>query len=239
VSARARHAAWFLIVAAIPSAGGCGGGPVPGPPGNRDTISLEDAGGPVRGVGEPATTVAERDTLVERDTPAETDTTKGAAEADSDAVADTAPQATGSWSAGVVDLPSGAAGISTLVSVRTARHEGFDRVVWELEGDMPGIHVEYVDEPVRSCGSGEPVALTGDAWLEVRITPANAHSEAGRPTIAERRRATGLPAVHEIVQTCDFEGIVTWVLAVRSPETFRLARFGDPSRLVVDVRHRQ
>ena len=83
----------------------------------------------------------------------------------------------------------------------------------------------------------EPVALPGDAWLEVRITPANAHTEAGQPTIAERRRATGLPVVLEIVQTCDFEALVTWVLAVRSPESFRLARFGDPSRLVVDVRH--
>ncbi len=104
---------------------------------------------------------------------------------------------------------------------------------------MPGIHVEYVDEPVRACGSGEAVALPGDAWLEVRITPVHAHTDLGRPTIEERRRAPDLPAVLEIVQTCDFEAVVTWVLAVRSPEGFRLTRLDDPARLVVDVRHRR
>lgn len=144
--------------------------------------------------------------------------------------------AAGPWTADVVDIsPEG--GISTLVSVRAARHAGFDRVVWELEGGVPGVHVEYVDEPVRACGSGEPVPLPGDAWLEVRMSPANAHTDAGYATIAERRRATGLPAVLEIVQTCDFEAVVSWVLAVRSPEPFRIIRLDDPSRLAVDVRH--
>lgn len=210
MSARSRPAARILLTLAI-AAAACGRDSAPGPPGNRDTISLED---PVS-LGEPDGITVEPDS----------------------AVADAAPGGTGSWTAGVVDIPPGQAGISTLVSVRAARHEEFDRVVWELEGDMPGVHAEYIDKPVRSCGSGEPVALPGDAWLEVRITPANAHTEAGQPTIAERRRATGLPVVLEIVQTCDFEAVVTWVLAVRSPESFRLARFGDPSRLVVDVRH--
>jgi hypothetical protein len=191
---------------------------------------------------EPDTGAVERDTTaVERDTTAaERDTVADTSEPDPPAVpADSVVAATGSWTAGVVDIPSGDAGVSTLVSVRAARHEGFDRVVWELQGPMPGVHVEYVDEPVRACGSGEPVQLAGDAWLEVRMTPTNAHTEAGRTTIAERRRGTGLPVVLEIVQSCDFEAVVTWVLAVRSPEPFRLARFDDPSRLVVDVRHRQ
>jgi hypothetical protein len=102
---------------------------------------------------------------------------------------------------------------------------------------MPGVHVEYVDEPVRACGSGDTVPLPGDAWLEVRMSPTNAHTESGRPTIADRRRATHLPVILEIVRTCDFEAVVAWVLAVRSPEPFRLARLGDPSRIVVDVRH--
>jgi hypothetical protein len=71
------------------------------------------------------------------------------------------------------------------------------------------------------------------------MSPVNAHTEAGRSTIAERHRATDLPVVLEIVQTCDFEAVVTWVLAVRSPEPFRLARLDGPPRLVVDVRHRR
>lgn len=172
------------------------------------------------------------------------DTIAPGAEMGAGAEADTARDpsgvtgATAVWTAGIVEIPSDD-GISTLVSVRTARHEGFDRVAWELAGAVPGVRVEYVDRPVRACGSGEPVPLPGDAWLEVRMSPAAAHTDAGRATIAERRRATELPVVIEIVQTCDFEAVVTWVLAVRSPEPYRLIRLDEPSRLAVDVRHRR
>jgi hypothetical protein len=142
-----------------------------------------------------------------------------------------------SWTAGIVDrVPSGV-GIATLRSVRAARHEAFDRVVWELSGPAPGVHVEYVDRPVRQCGSGDPVPLPGDAWLEVRLEPAVAHTEEGRPTMDERRAEPGLPVVIEIVQTCDFEAVVTWAVAVRAPERFRVTALEDPTRVVVDLRH--
>ena len=223
--------AWALLAAVIlPVA--CGGGPEPGPPLNRDTISLIDPALPDVNDSAEEIEVEGRDTATARDTiatPTDADTAPSNA--------DVPAAGTGSWTAGVVDIPSGDAGISTLLSVRTARHEEFDRVVLELEGPLPGVHVEYVDRPVRACGSGDPVPLPGDAWLEVRISPTNAHTESGRPTIADRRRRTDLPVVIEIVRTCDFEAVVTWVLAVRSPEPFRLARFGDPWRIVVDVRH--
>ena len=141
--------AWAILAAVILPIG-CGGGTEAGPPANRDTISLEDPAPPEMGAVDEID-LEERDTIaVERDTIAEE------AHADTVAVADTAAAAAGSWTAGVVDIPTGDGGVSTLASVRTARHEGFDRVVWELEGALPGVHVEYVDQPVRTCGSGEP-----------------------------------------------------------------------------------
>ena len=152
----------------------------------------------------------------------------------SPAPVDSAPEA--AWTAGVVERPSGAAGQATLESVTAARHAEFDRVVWRLS-EMPGVHLEHVDEPVRECGSGHPVALPGDGWLEVRLEPARAHTDEGRPTIPSRRIEAGLPVVLEIARTCDFEAVVTWVVAVRSPEPFRLLQLHDPPRVVVDVRH--
>ena len=205
-----RRLAASRVLAAAGILASCGPEPEAGAPASRDTIALEAH--------------------------ASGDTTAPEATASGDTIALEAPTA-GTWTTGVVEIPPGDGPVSLLVSVRAARHEGFDRVVWELDGSMPGAHVEYVDQPVRACGSGEPVPLPGDAWLEVRMSPANAHTDAGRATIAERRRATGLPVVLEIVQTCDFEAVVSWVLGVRSPEPFRLTRLDDPSRLVVDVRH--
>ena len=148
---------------------------------------------------------------------------------------DSAPDT--AWTAGVVELASAKAGVATLRSVRAAVHAGFDRVVWELTGPAPGVHVEYVDRPVRLCGSGDPVPLPGDAWLEVRFEPAVGHTEEGRATMEERRLEPALPLVLELVQTCDFEAVVTWVVAVRAPERFRVTALENPTRVVVDLRH--
>src|SRR5688572_2350499 len=74
--------------------------------------------------------------------------------------------------------------VAVLKAVRTARHEGFDRVVFEFEtAELPGYRIEYIDKPVKQCGSGNVVNLKGDAWLEVRFYPANAHTEEGKPTV--------------------------------------------------------
>jgi hypothetical protein len=171
----------------------------------------------------------------ERATPAREGAVRGDTLAGDSVGAEAAPDT--AWTAGVVDLAPAAAGVATLGSVRAARHDGFDRVVWELSGPAPAVHVEYVDRPVRQCGSGEPVPLPGDAWLEVRLEPAVAHTEAGRPTMDERRAEPGLPVVLELVQTCDFEAVVVWTVAVRSPERFRVRVLADPTRVVVDLRH--
>lgn len=126
---------------------------------------------------------------------------------------------------------------AVLHSVRSATHEDFDRTVFEFEGGVPGYHIEYIDEPVRQCGSGKPVPLAGDGWLEVRLSPARAHTEAGAATIAERSLTPELPVLHALTQTCDFEGVVTWVLGLDAPNRYRIAELSDPARLVVDVQH--
>lgn len=126
---------------------------------------------------------------------------------------------------------------AVLHSVRSAAHEGFDRTVFEFEGGVPGYHIEYIDEPVRQCGSGKPVPLSGEGWLEVRLSPTRAHTEAGAATIAERSRSPELPVLLALTQTCDFEGIVTWVLGLDAPNRYRVSELSDPARLVVDVQH--
>ncbi len=141
---------------------------------------------------------------------------------------------------------SGTAGVSErsgsgmpvlLEAVETGRHEGYDRVVFRFAERVPGYHIEYVDRPVRACGSGEPVPLAGDAWLEVRLAPAQAHDDAGRPTIQARRQSPGLPNLEALVLTCDFEADVSWVLGLARPSRYRVLTLRSPARLVVDVLH--
>jgi hypothetical protein len=129
-----------------------------------------------------------------------------------------------------------------LREVRTARHPGFDRVVFELEGDrMPGYHLEYIDRPVRQCGSGDPVPVRGDGYLRIRLDPAHAHvfeGERPRATGGDRdRRGLDHPNLVQLTLICDFEAQVEWVLGLRSPEPYRVLELREPTRLVLDVRH--
>jgi len=152
---------------------------------------------------------------------------------------DAPPPSGAEFVAGVLDVDRAVTGAALLRDVRTARHEGFDRIVLEF-GDtgVPGYHIEYIDRPVRQCGSGDVVPLAGDAWLQVRVEPANAHTDAGQPTIRERARRPGLPNLLELKMVCDFEAQVEWVGGVATPARFRAFVLRAPDRLVVDVRHR-
>jgi len=137
---------------------------------------------------------------------------------------------------GVVEKEGGGAP-ALLMVVRTASREKFDRVVFEFEGArLPGYRVEYVDRPVRQCGSGEVVPVAGDAWLHVRLTPANAHTEAGQPTVKDRALRLDYPNLKELIALCDFEAEVEWVFGLASPKRFRVLELTNPSRLVVDVK---
>jgi hypothetical protein len=142
------------------------------------------------------------------------------------------------WTAGTVQRAHEVSAVATLAATRAARNEGFDRVVLEFEEDeMPAYHVEYVDRPIRRCGSGELVPIAGDGWLLVRLEPARAHDDEGRATIAELSSRPHLPNLRELTLVCDYEARVEWVLGVGSPNRFRVMELLDPARLVIDVRH--
>lgn len=140
-----------------------------------------------------------------------------------------------SWTAGVVARDRGDLEVATLLAVRTARHADYERIAFEFDR-LPNYKVEYIDRPVIACGSGDTVPLPGDAWLEVDLRPANAHTEQGRPTIGTRSFAPAYPNLLELKLTCDFEAQVTWVAGLRSPNRFRVTELRDPARLVVDIR---
>lgn len=142
------------------------------------------------------------------------------------------------WTAADTDEERPATGAALLRAMRTARHDGFDRVVLDFGSDeAPGYRISYIDRPVRQCGSGNEVPVAGDGWLSITVQPANAHTEQGEPTIRERERAPGLPVLLELKLICDFEAMVEVVAGVASPEQYRSFVLASPNRLVIDIMH--
>jgi hypothetical protein len=126
--------------------------------------------------------------------------------------------------------------VGTVVRVEAGRHEAFDRIVFEFADIGAGYRVEYVDGPV-GCGTGEPVPLDGEAFLQITLNPAQAHDEAGQTTIDALELSPGYPSIVAAVQTCDFEGYVTWVVGLPEQLDFRVTEVAAPLRLAVDIAH--
>ena len=102
---------------------------------------------------------------------------------------------------------------------------------------LPGYHAEYVDRPLHQCASGDAIYPVGDAWLELRLEPAQAHTEEGAPTLPGRELEAAGEGLLKVYVTCDFEGVVALVLAVERPNHFRVLTLASPARIVVDVQH--
>jgi hypothetical protein len=138
------------------------------------------------------------------------------------------------WTSGPITGGSAEA-LGILAAVRVARHDGFDRVVFDFGGDaVPRYRISVVGGEATRCGSGEAVRMEGPHQVEVSFEPARAHSEEGVPTVTERSLSPGLPVVRTLELTCDFEGHVTWLIGVAAGPVMRAGVLMEPNRLVLD-----
>jgi hypothetical protein len=141
-----------------------------------------------------------------------------------------------SWSSGpiTVDHHVSVPPLPVLLGIRTAAHPeaGYDRVVFDFEGPLPGYTVRYVDE-VRQDPSDRPVAMPGRRSLLVVFHPAQAHTDAGSATVAGGVRPLDHPMLRGYAQVGDFEGYVSIALGLDDVVGFRVGEL--PGRVYLDV----
>ncbi|WP_336207594.1 AMIN-like domain-containing (lipo)protein [Nonomuraea sp. LPB2021202275-12-8] len=147
--------------------------------------------------------------------------------------AESAPPAT---SSAEVEVERDGMEPALVTGVRSARHDGFDRVVIDFEDAVPGYTVRWRSK-VEEEGSGKPVDLRGGRALHIMLTPANAHTDDGASTWKEPSVAGSLSAITGIVKTGDFEGRVGIALTSDRSRNFQVQEYTGPDRLVIDVRH--
>lgn len=148
------------------------------------------------------------------------------------------PQGQAQWSASPREAGKAGANASILRGMRVGLNTGFDRLVLDFgDSPVPPYQIEYVDSPMRQCGSGDPVQVAGQGWLVVRLRSAQAHDDAGRATVRDRRIIPTTPLLRHVEIICDFEAQVEVVMGVQAPNPFRVLVVPTPNRLIVDVRH--
>ncbi|MEJ5946009.1 hypothetical protein WDZ17_11975 [Pseudokineococcus basanitobsidens] len=168
-----------------------------------------------------------------RPTPSSTTTAalSGPAEADEDAL----------------DVPEGAGtapseqaaggGPLSVVAVRSARHDGFDRVVLELAGEEPGEpgwYARYVDEPTQEA-SGAPLDVEGDAFLELSVRGTGYPFDTGQDELLGTVPGQGTDLVREVLVGGVFEGQAQVVVGLSEEVPYVVTRLQDPPRVVLDL----
>lgn len=134
----------------------------------------------------------------------------------------------------------GEAGFLAVTDVRVAAHDGFDRVVFDVEGEGdPGWSVRYVDE-ARAAGSGQPIDVEGEAILSVALRhlayPADLPEGIDRWD-EERREGPPGGVIEEVVSGTLFEGVQTFYVGLSGQHPYVIERFRSPTRVVIDVVH--
>lgn len=125
----------------------------------------------------------------------------------------------------------------TVTEIRVGEHGGKDRVVFELEGTgVPGYTVNYVDAPAQQ-GSGNPVDVGGDSFLQVTIDGQALPTTTGSTEVPVGVvAADGVSDVAGVAFAGQFEGRAQSVIGLEgSDRAFSAFLLQNPTRLVVDV----
>ena len=123
-----------------------------------------------------------------------------------------------------------------VTQVRAGEHDGYDRVVYQLEGGegTPGYRVGYVDQAVEDP-SGEVRQVDGDAILQVWLVGTTYPMETGPQEHAQDLRPADGDVEH-VVRPLTFEGMTQSFVGVDDgPRPFRVTVLTDPARVVVDL----
>lgn len=128
---------------------------------------------------------------------------------------------------------------SLLTNVQELGDGCVDHVIFDFTGkgtDPPGYSVTYGTPPFVADGSGAPVAIAGNAFVVVKVKPGYGYDfETGTPTYKGPKSVPVGHANHvrAIVETGDFEGVLTWVVGLDAKRPFTVEATGTPRHQLV------
>lgn len=126
-----------------------------------------------------------------------------------------------------------------LKAVDTAMSGQTETVTFTFDGKLPGYSVEYLDHSPYEETTGNPVSVTGTAFLRMNFQLASTVKLTGGLTKvytgSDRIAPSGTTALKEIVKTGDNESNLTWVAGLDKKRRFRVAPNTGLSTLTVSI----
>lgn len=122
-----------------------------------------------------------------------------------------------------------------VVGVRVGAHEGFDRVVVDLEGDGdPGWFVDYTSTPMQET-VGQPLQVAGNSFLNINVDGTVYPFELGKDNNVPVTMAGDTGNVIDVISAGTYEGRSQVVVGLRSELPYSVQVLENPTRVVVDI----
>jgi len=127
---------------------------------------------------------------------------------------------------------------SYLTAVRTGKHSGYDRVVFQFSGGLPAVTAERV-ATVYADPRGTPVSLAGKSRLHVvfRGASANCPQPAHRTWTGPSVLTPRYPQLLMIRVAGDFEGYLSFGIGLAARGGYHVSSLAGPDRVVIDFTH--
>jgi hypothetical protein len=124
---------------------------------------------------------------------------------------------------------------SYLTAVRTGKHGGYDRVVFQFSGGLPAVTTERV-ATVYADPRGTPVSLAGKSRLHVvfRGASANCPQPAHRTWTGPSLLTPRYPQLLMIRAAGDFEGYLSFGIGLAARGGYHISSLVGPDRVVID-----
>lgn len=125
-----------------------------------------------------------------------------------------------------------------LTDVRVGTHDGYDRIVFEYENGIPELQVTQAEPPLLEDGSGLPMDVAGEAFLQIVTQGGTKQTEAGGSSYAGPTEfVPGFERLVELDEGGDFEAVNTWYVGMAGDACVRGFTLNDPPRIVIDLEH--
>ncbi|MEW9534685.1 hypothetical protein [Microbispora sp. NPDC049125] len=126
------------------------------------------------------------------------------------------------------------AAVPVLAAVRATHHRGLDRLVFEFRGGLPEHHAASYVKCLVADGTGETVAVAGDAILRLRLFNACGGGASGAAACGATRSTYALPAIIQVVEAGSAGSVLTFGVGLAKRVRYRMYTLNNPSRVVVD-----
>jgi hypothetical protein len=140
----------------------------------------------------------------------------------------------------------GESGVYTnLLDVRVGSHAGYDRITFEFraprpnpggKAGIPRYQIRAARPPFTHDGSGEPLAVSGNAFVDLVFHGATGVDLEYQPTYhGPAVLRPRFDILREAVRSGDFEATLGWVLGLERQTCWDVLELHDPDRVVIDL----